>query len=391
MNISSACVLAITNIFLISCAIDSSVHLPPQSLQTKTTFGLLEISSFDIYTDGDMLHLLISGTPSEKNNSISVHYLQSADNGEHWSQPLPIKGSSVIALASRGNDVQIAAQGDDIVALWQSQGEIPNNGPLVSFYSHDAGKSWQQGKNPAVDDNGDQSHADLLADTAGYVHAVWLADPEENGYQSLRYAQSLDKGETWQPPRQLDDSTCSCCSNTLASSPDGAVHVLYRDAKPRDMTMLSSTDNGITWQNKHTIGDFHWQFDGCPHVGGALTFDQSNNVYSSVWTGFPNISGLYAVSATMTVKIGKNATHSDIVAIKDRIIVVWDEIQPEGTAIYSSQSVDNGASWSLPNRLSDSGYTATHPRIVAVNNHAHIFWTEKKRKQPSLLVMRRLD
>jgi hypothetical protein len=161
--------------------------------------------------------------------------------------------------------------------------------------------------------------------------------------------------------------------------------------KPRDMAMLTSIDNGISWQDKKIMGNFNWQFDGCPHVGGGLTFDHSNNFYSSVWTGFSGMSGLYTISNSQTVKIGKNATHSDIIAMNDRIIVVWDEIQPGGTAIFSSQSFDNAMSWSTPQRLSDSGSTATHPRIIASNTNAQVFWTEKMNQQQSKLVMTWLD
>lgn len=386
-------ILTITSIFLIGCsATPPSAHLAHQLMPTNMSSELLEVKSFDIYADGSTLHLIISGTPHTQNhNSTSVRYLQSSDGGVHWSKSVALGNNLPMSLASRGNDVQIAAQDNNIVALWQVQGEIPNSGPLVTFYSHDAGKIWYQGKNPAIDDSGDQSHADLVADVQGYFHAVWLADPEENGYQSLRYAQSHDKGETWQSPLKLDDSTCSCCANKLTLSPDGFIHVLYRDMKPRDMTMLSSSDNGATWQNKQTIGDFHWEFDGCPHVGGALAFDQSNNFYGSVWTGAPNMSGLYAASAKQIVKIGKNAIHSDITVLDNRIFLVWDEIRPEGTAIFSSQSVDKGVSWTTPHRLSDVGKTSTHPRIVSIENAALVFWTEKQHHQPSQLVMRGLD
>lgn len=101
-----------------------------------------------------------------------------------------------------------------------------------------------------------------------------MADPEENGYQSLRYARSIDNGENWKTPIKLDDSSCSCCWNTLAVSQNDELHVLYRDMNPRDMTMLSSSDNGITWKNKRTVGEFNWHFDGCPHVGGGIAFDE---------------------------------------------------------------------------------------------------------------------
>lgn len=391
MKIISVYIFAITSVFLTSCITTPPTALTKRQILTNTTFGLLEINSFDIYADDNVLHLLISGTSSENTNTISVRYLKSIDQGKHWTKPVNIESSPSAPIASRGNDVQIAAQGNNIISLWQVQGEIPNNGSLVTFLSHDSGKSWQQGKNPAADDTGDQSHADLIVDTLGYIHAVWLSDPEENGYQSLRYSQSLDHGKNWHTPLKLDDSTCSCCSNTLALSPNGAIHVLYRDMKPRDMAMLTSIDNGISWQEKKIMGNFNWQFDGCPHVGGGLTFDQSNNFYSSVWTGFSGMSGLYTISNSQTVKIGKNATHSDIIAMNDRIIVVWDEIQPGGSAIFSSLSFDNAMSWSTPLQLSNPGNAATHPRIIATNNNAQVFWTEKANSQHSKLVMTWLE
>jgi hypothetical protein len=126
-------------------------------------------------------------------------------------------------------------------------------------------------------------------------------------------------------------------------------------------------------------------------VGGGLTFDHSNNFYSSVWTGFSGMSGLYTITNSQTVKIGKNATHSDIISMNDRIIVVWDEIQPSGTAIFSSQSFDNAISWSTPQRLSDPESTASHPRIIASNTNAQVFWTEKMNKQQAKLVMTWLE
>lgn len=383
------CTRIIVSVFLlVGC---SSMHTTPRNqVESQNTFGLLEVSSFDIYPSGNTLHLLISGKSATQQNMTLVRYLKSNDAGVHWSSAMDIP-TQALSLATRGNDVQIAAQDDNIVAMWQVQGEIPNNGPLESFYSHDAGASWQRGDNPAIDNNGDQSHSDLLVDKKGYFHAVWLSDPEENGYQSLRYARSITQGEKWQAPLKLDDSTCSCCANTLALSPDEAIHVLYRDMNPRDMTMLSSNDHGETWQSKQTVGPFHWQFDGCPHVGGALAFDESNDFYSSVWTGAPNLSGLYAISAKSTVKIGKNATHSDLAVLENKIILVWDEMQPKGNQIFSAYSQDKGHSWSTPIALSKTGAFATHPRLGVIDNQAIVFWTQKLPKQASQLVMRWLD
>lgn len=378
---------------LVSC---TTVVMPQNLAMTfypKTSVGLLDLSSFDIYQDGQTLHALISGLKSEKDKSQTVRYLYSDDNGNHWSLPVDIGVNLPPALASRGNDVQIAANGKNLIAVWQTQGEMPNSGALVSFYSHDSGKTWQAGKNPAIDASGDQSHADLIADKRGNFHSVWLADPEENGYQSLRYARSIDNGENWLPPVKLDDSSCSCCWNTFSISPSNELHVLYRDMNPRDMVLLSSSDNGVTWQSKKTVGEFNWHFDGCPHVGGGITFDENNVFYASVWTGESSKSGLYTVTSNTNtpVKIGKNAMHSDIAILDNRVVIVWDEMSAEGTGIFTAQLSDNGASLSTPRRLSATGTNATHPRIIAHKNKALVFWTEKQPKQTSQWAMTWLD
>jgi len=380
-------------LLLASCATVTTPQNLAMTFYPKTSIGLLDVNSFDIYQDGQTLHALISGLKSERDKSQTIRYLHSDDNGNHWSLPIDIYSNLPPTLASRGNDVQIAANGKNLIAVWQTQGEFPNSGALVSFYSHDAGKTWQAGKNPAVDDNGDQSHADLITDKSGNFHSVWLADPEENGYQSLRYARSVDNGENWKTPVKLDDSTCSCCWNTLAISPDNELHVLYRDMNPRDMVLLSSSDNGVTWQSKKTIGEFNWHFDGCPHVGGGIAFDENNAFYASVWTGEASKSGLYTVTSNTDtpVKIGKNATHSDIAVLDNRVVIVWDEISVEGTGIFTAQSIDKSASWSAPRRLSAIGTNATHPRIVSNKNNALILWTEKQPKQTSQWAMTWLD
>jgi hypothetical protein len=93
----------------------------------------------------------------------------------------------------------------------------------------------------------------------------------------------------------------------------------------------------------------------------------------------------------LPVKISKNASHSDITILNNRIIIVWDEISKDGTGIFTAQSMDKGATWSMPLRLSVNGTNATHPRIVASDHNALILWTEKQSKQASQWAMTWLD
>ena len=239
------------------------------SSYATATFGLTDISTFDVVVDDGIVHLLVGGKTSAKDKQATIRYVRSEDGGIHWTNPVALSNFPG-TIAIRGNDIQLAAKGDHLLAVWQRKGELPGMGPMVSAYSEDGGKTWKQGNNPAINNAGDQSHLDLIADQDGHFHAVWLEDPEENGYQSLRYAQSVDGGKSWGKAAKLDDSTCSCCWNTFALAPNGELNILYRDMKPRDMALQQSSDNGKTWRRTSTVGEFNWQFDGCPHVGGGL-------------------------------------------------------------------------------------------------------------------------
>lgn len=358
--------------------------------------NLQEVISFDVTVDHDIVHAVIAGT--ETNNKQPVmRYLYSEDGGATWSHAVDIT-KDAYPIAVRGNDVQIAAFENNLVALWQTKGELPGMGAMVSYYSHDGGKSWQAGTNPAIDNNGDQSHIDVIADKNGVFHTVWLADPEENGYQSLRYARSVDSGEHWQKSLKLDDSTCSCCWNTLALSPIGEINVLYRDMKPRDMALMQSTDSGVTWQRSSTVGEFNWQFDGCPHIGGGLAVAENNKLYASVWTGLEGKSGLYSLHSSDNGKTwsapkptGNLAGHSDIAVSNGQVMMIWDEREPDGSSIFTTSSKDDGVTWTTPERLSNKGIMETHPRIVATEEGFLAMWTEKHNKQASQWVVKMLN
>lgn len=389
--------IGIVSVFLTACFNAQSGSLIHSTDYSKPTFDLSEVTSFDVTGNNGKIHALVAGKFTKKDSRVAVRYLSSDDGGAHWTTAINVVNDANL-IAVRGNDIQIAGAGTNLVAIWQTTGELPNMGPMVTYYSHDSGITWHAGSNPAVDNNGDQSHIDMIVDAKGVFHVVWLADPEENGYQSLRYARSLDGGEHWQASLKLDDSTCSCCWNTLAVSPAGVLSVLYRDMKPRDMALMQSSDQGVTWRHAGMVGDFKWQFDGCPHVGGGLAVVDEDTLYSTVWTGVEDRAGLYTLRSGNNGKrwsapqaLGGLASHSDIAANKQRVVVVWDERGPDGSSIFSAQSQDGGISWSTPTRLSSAGIMATHPRITLTSHGFLAMWTEKQSKQPGQWVVKILE
>ncbi len=397
----------LASLLLLSCSSGSLIDVvtPQDHLNAKvdatsgsTTAGLYEITTFDVYSENGNIHILAGGKSAKAEKSIALRYLYSNNAAHSWSKPVALGKNLLTTITARGNDIQIAVSGKHRLALWQTKGELPGMGPLVAAYSNDAGKTWGPASNPAINNQGDQSHADIIADHQGRFHAVWLEDPEENGYQSLRYA-NFDPGiMQWSKPKTLDDSTCSCCWNTLALSADNAVNILYRDMKPRDMSLLTSYDAGKSWQKIGRVGEFDWQFDGCPHAGGGLTssINPSSHLHAVVWTGESTKAGLYYLNSTNNgktwtapQKMGNTAIHADIAALNGKhITAVWDEMTSEGSSIYFSTSEDAGKHWKSSKQISSNDVSGSHPRLVALKDSYIVFWTEKSSKQPNHLAWR---
>ncbi|WP_394752060.1 sialidase family protein [Crenothrix sp.] len=377
--------------------LESPVNAISYSNVSTSVLGFSDTISFDVYVDNNRIHLIAVGVPANTDKQAVIRYVYSDDDGQHWFKRLNVLSPKPPSMATRGNDIQLAVNGDKLVALWQTTGELPGMGAMVSVYSHDGGKNWQISPNPAVNDSGDQSHIDIAAANNGSFHAVWLDDRDENGYQGLRYARSEDAGIHWQKSVTLDDTTCSCCWNKLAFTPTGALNVLYRDMEVRDMALSQSIDNGTTWQKLSRAGDFNWKFEGCPHVGGGLAYGNDNGntvMHSLVWTGAERKQGLYYVRSvdngklwSPPYKLGKMAVHADVAVTGDRHIrAVWDETGADGSGIFSAQSDDGGLSWSAAKQWSLPNHNAVQPRIVPAQNGFLLLWTEKQAKQGNQLM-----
>src|SRR5262245_65139412 len=137
-------------------------------------------------------------------------------------------------VVHRGMDVQVAASGRRVVAVWQTRGAGHfRGGPMATAISADGGATWSAGPNPAEGGSTQaQGFIDIAADSEGHFHIVWL--DSRGGAQGLRYARSTDGGLRWSKNQTLDPETCECCWNTITTAPGGAIAVLYRDKDPRD-------------------------------------------------------------------------------------------------------------------------------------------------------------
>ena len=378
--------------FLLTIMIVSTIQalgIEPSLAKEATIQEIGDVKSLDIYVDSGVIRMLIADYQKVDDRSY-LWYIQSVDAGKTWSKPVRVdKGSARPYARGRGTDFHLAAAGNHLVAVWMTKGTgFMGRGPLVTAYSEDGGRTWQPGTTPADDGTeGDHAFIDVAADPEGNFHVVWL-DKRSGSTKGLYSSRSTDGGKTWAKNSTVDPATCDCCWNVLTTDSKGNLYALYRDLEPRDMALAISPDSGLSWNYFGFVGEFSWDFNGCPHVGGGIAVTenaQGRVLHSVVWTGKEGHLGLYYLQSgggrenwTPPKRLGtETARFPDIAAGKNEdLAVVWEDYVNEETAIFSSISTDNGKSWSAPEMQSALGVDATHPRVVVVEHTFHVFWTE---------------
>lgn len=356
------------------------------------------VISVDIASSKGRLHLLLGKHEQGKKTLL---YQNSDDQGVTWSVPAKVVDTENLqANINRGNDAQIAVQGDTIVVTWMRYVEAArfHAGPMQAARSTDGGKTWQASATPPDWAKGPHGYTDLAADEQAF-HAVWLDTRGKRSKlkasQSLRYAKSEDGGLTWLANNTLDEVTCSCCWNTVKSDSDNKAYVLYRDKQPSDLA-IGVVDTQQHWQRLNNVGAFNWQFDGCPHIGGDFDFQTvagKTVMHSVVGTGHADHLGVHYTRSenkgenwSPTIQLGdESALHANIAAGDDgRVVAVWDMNAEQGLGIFVSESVDQGTQWSKPIQISESDSRASHPIVIKTKTGFFSVWTEHDGKQQKI-------
>jgi hypothetical protein len=374
----------------------------------------------DVAESGGALHLLLGTPAGEDPKRFVIAVTRSDDGGATWSDPVTLPTAHAPpGRMHRGDDPQIAAHGDRLMALWTARGDGPfGSGPLATALSDDGGRTWRPGPSPAARPlppeltppkpkpatgpteavkkphaaHGSDPGYRFPATAAGAdgFHVVWIHAAGDE--RSLRHALLPPGASDWSEPSVVDPHICACCWNEIRVEPDGTLLALYRDQQPSDMGLAVSRNGGRTWEHAGRAGAFDWNFDGCPHVGGGVATvapaaGEGRSVLASVWTGKSGATGAYVVRGGVN---GNWATPSplgtadargrntDLAALPGTATAaaVWDQPAAEGgQSVYVAFTTDGGRSWGAPRRLSPPGENASYPRIVPAGNRFLVLWT----------------
>jgi BNR repeat-like domain len=357
----------------------------PIQIGAVEEIGVGDVLSMDVYQEGNTVHVLTAERGASEKDPHLV-YRRFDNSLSKWSVPVDIQVHSKPHRPHRGADVQIASNGETLIAAWTKSGPgWGGYGAIATAVSNDGGATWRDGTGLS-DDAAPVSHSfiDLSSDGEKF-HAVWL--DSRDGAQGLRYANSAD-GVEWARNTTLAPKTCDCCSNTLLSRPKSPVYVLYRAASPRDMSLFSSNDAGASWNNDGSVAAFGWNIEVCPDTGGALSAGPDGRIAALSWTGKEDRTGLYYVSSlskgkqwNAPMRIGDDsARHGDIAYdAAGGIGIAWDQTEARRSRIrfaYLAQKDVSAPDAGLT--LSATAVDASYPRIVAQSAKRFlVLWTEK--------------
>ncbi|MCK5829265.1 MAG: exo-alpha-sialidase [Methylococcales bacterium] len=389
-------------LFLSSC----SQIKHAKTIQNFADTGLQTIHTLDVFAENNSIHALFSGT-DKKSQHIVLQYINSLDAGKSWSKPVTVNQNiAPVKKSKRGNDFQVAAKGNKVMAIWQTKGGEPWTGKISAALSLDKGKTWNKIPSPLSDKYSkiDQGYFDITADQQGNFHLTWLDDREEAGdTQGLHYAsfQTTTENTPWIYHNSLEATACTCCWSNITADSKGNIHVLYRDDSPRDMMLSSSFDTGKSWKKLGAVWPFKWEFVGCPHQGGGISTTQLEDktvLHSVIWNGNESNRGLYYHQSKLPTKniapimLGdKTSASGDIAVINDNHIgIVYTTGIAENKKVMAKLSEDGGQSWLKEHRLTADGAEPSHPRIIGTPDGFRFFWTEWQENGDAVAVMSEL-
>lgn len=262
--------------------------------------------------------------------------------------------------------------------------------------SRDSGRTWSRPLTP---------HRDRTPQEHGFVSLIpwddstaalaWLdgremREPTEPGHDAdgdmtLRFTTVTSTGRLG-GEELLDRRTCECCQTAMVRAASGLV-VAYRDRSPeeiRDIAIVRRLGDGGAWTAPAVVAADNWHYPGCPVNGPAL--DAAGDTVAIAWYTAPNndprVLSAFSVDggATWTpprrVSERRAEGRVDVVLLAGgEALVSW--IEDPGEIRARRARVADGAMQGRPSLIAaaTSGRSSGFPRVVQIGDTTVYAWT----------------
>jgi hypothetical protein len=286
-----------------------------------------------------MLHLAWSGG---ENGPILYMHAPAAGtlSARHWQEPLQIR--------LPGKQVKLLVDSKGVLHLLYSRVSGQARGVYYSR-SQDQGANWTEPVwlDPDILPGYSAGSLQFEMDDRDGLHAVWFyAGLETQGGDWVRYAHSLDGGDTWSLPFTIDrsiegsDYSLSFAYPVMAVSGQ-SVHIVWAGGTLHYRNHRFSTDAGRSWSPPARIlGNLNGQaFEGLTTdgMGRIHYFGQIRDpmaIYHAIWDGgrWTRPSLVYLISLGQTDPIGDRVhAHYTLSTVRagNQLILTFTDSPPE--------------------------------------------------------------
>ncbi len=189
-----------------------------------------------------------------------------------------IPRSAIAAGTIRGAQIAVG-RNHRVSVVWNSSNVIDERskrGPSMFFArSNDDGTGFEPQRTISGDWSVDGGGA-VTADREGHLYVLWHSAPAGKTEDDRRMflKTSTDDGITFQPETVIspsDRGVCPCCAMQALVDREGNLYVVFRAARnaaDRDITLLTSTNHGVSFQHS-TVA--RWRVESCPMSSMAFT------------------------------------------------------------------------------------------------------------------------
>lgn len=288
------------------------------------------------------------------NYSFYTGVFESTDGGQNWTQFQPaglethdLTSDPVTTFDEKGNGYfTILTVTDGVGPDGVEMLKKPTGGnwgaPVVVYQETGTDKQWIIGDQ---DPHGISPHA-------GNVYMCWKSFGTL--VSGIVFSRSTDRNQTWSPPIELDTGSNQGCMPAV--TPDGAVYVVYINFDAGNLSIVKSTDGGLSFTSPAPVASI------------------TNVPYQLPNSVFRTPDSLPSIAAS---------------PLNGNLYVAWADYRNGDADIYLSLSTDGGATWSTAERLNDdplaNGIDQFQPQIsVAPNGRVSVMWFDRRLDCPNL-------
>lgn len=261
----------------------------------------------------------------------------SFDGGDSFEQGVRVNdvAGEVSSHAESSPQMQIRTR-SEFYCLWQTR-RGGGEGATLRFARS---MNWGESFSKAIDldpSSPSQSFFTMNVSPKGVIYAAWLDGRDRgkgrSGTSAVYLARSLNKGQSFEKPVRVALDVCPCCRPSIGFGADGTAYVSWRgvlDNNVRDIFIAASADGGASWEQPVRVAEDNWVLNGCPHSGAAIA------------------------------------------TAGNRLFTAWHAVREGKAALFLAYSDDRGKTFSRRSLLSEGVLDPNHPFMSMAGNRLGI-------------------